>query len=254
MRRKPPAEKAKGSGEAFVDGSAGPVIESTIMKKPRPFKAVLFDMDGIILDTERVHVDGWHAVFSGLGMEPDEKFLVTLRGANLELQKQLFAVRYPELDLIELRKRRKAYCDEVYRREGIGVKTGYRELTDWLKERNIPRALCTSTAMETAAEELRMAGLEYDFDAAVTGTEPKHSKPEPDVFLLGAEKLGVKPEDCIVFEDSPNGVIAGHAAGCQVIMVPDTVEPYDDLEQRSIAVCGSLLEAKELLVTILGYT
>ena len=185
-------------------------------KKLRPFKAVLFDMDGVILDTERVHILGWHACFGALGIEPE-------------------------------------FCADYYAEHGLAVKPGYREICAWLKEKGIPKALCSSTTIETIRDEFRIAGLPFDFDASVTGTEPPHSKPAPDVFLMGAERLSVKPEDCIVFEDSPNGVKAGHAAGCQVIMIPDTVPADDELRACSTAVCGSLLEAMELLVTIQGY-
>ena len=231
------------------------MVESTIMKKTlKPFKAVLFDMDGVILDTERVHILGWYAVFSEIGIVPEEDFLVTLRGANMEFQRQKFQEKFHgTVDYVALRNARREFCERYYRENGLPVKKGYRELSAWLKEKGIPKALCSSTTLDTIKNEFVIAGLPFDFDASVTGTEPEHSKPAPDVFLLGAEKLGVRPEDCIVFEDSPNGVRAGHDAGCQVIMVPDTVPATEELRELSTVVCGSLLEALELLVTIQGF-
>ncbi|MBQ7535634.1 MAG: HAD family phosphatase [Stomatobaculum sp.] len=225
------------------------------MKKTlKPFKAVLFDMDGIILDTERVHILGWHAVFGDIGIVPEEEFLVSLRGANTDFQRKQFQEKFHgTVDYQALRNARRNFCQQYYKEHGLPVKEGYRELSAWLKEKGIPKALCSSTTLETIVDEFRIAGIPFDFDASVTGTEPEHSKPAPDVFLLGADKLGIRPEDCIVFEDSPNGVKAGHAAGCQVIMVPDTVPPTEELRSLSTAVCGSLLEAMELLVTIQGY-
>ena len=231
------------------------MLESAIMeKKLRPFKAVLFDMDGVILDTERVHILGWHACFGALGIEPEEAFLTKLRGANTELQAQLFEEKFHgAVNYKATRNARRKFCADYYAEHGLAVKPGYREICAWLKEKGIPKALCSSTTIETIRDEFRIAGLPFDFDASVTGTEPAHSKPAPDVFLMGAERLSVKPEDCIVFEDSPNGVRAGHAAGCQVIMIPDTVPADDELRACSTAVCGSLLEAMDLLVTIQGY-
>ena len=178
------------------------MVESTIMKKTlKPFKAVLFDMDGVIL------------------VVPEEDFLVTLRGANMEFQREKFQEKFHgAVDYVALRNARREFCQRYYRENDLPVKKGYRELSAWLKEKGIPKALCSSTTLDTIKNEFVIAGLPFDFDASVTGTEPEHSKPAPDVFLLGAEKLGVRPEDCIVFEDSPNGVRAGHDAGCQVII------------------------------------
>lgn len=224
------------------------------MSEDGAIKAVLFDMDGVILDTERVHIKAWKAVCRKAGISVDEDFLVKLRGANQEYQKKIFQETFGETVPFDmLRQQRRDYSMERFEADGVAVKPGYRELTAWLRERGIPYALCTSTEMDTAVRLLSIAELPCDFAATVTGMEPAHSKPAPDVFLLAAEKLDVRPENCVVIEDSPNGVQAGYAAGCRVIMVPDTVPADETLRNKATAVCGSLLEAKELLITIQGF-
>lgn len=219
-----------------------------------PFRAVLFDMDGVIIDTERVHQEGWQYACDMQGLKLRRSFVAKLCGANREYQKILFQEEYGgAVDYAAIRKLRQDYCAVQFERDGIPVKTGYRELTDWLREQGIRRALCTSTQLPVAEQELAVAGVPFDFDAAVTGMEPERSKPEPDVFLLGAKKLGVQPEECIVLEDSPNGVRAGFAAGCRVIMIPDTFPATAELRRMAYSVCANLLEARELLITIMGH-
>ena len=101
------------------------------MKKTlKPFKAVLFDMDGVILDTERVHILGWHAVFSEIGIVPEEDFLVTLRGANMEFQRQKFQEKFQgTVDYVAIRNARREFCERYHRENGLPVKKGYRELS-----------------------------------------------------------------------------------------------------------------------------
>lgn len=218
------------------------------MEALKPFHAVLFDMDGVILDTEPVHIAGWYKAFQHFNKPVEESFLIQMRGSNWQHQEKVYRAKYGSTaDYWEMRKFRAAYVQDYFDHHGIQVKRGYREITEWLKERHIPRALCTSTALKTVEHEFPLAGLRLDFDAMVTGNEPEHGKPAPDTFLLGAQRLRVKPEDCIVFEDSPNGIQAGNAAGCQVIMIPDTVPADEKLRSLSSAVCSSLLDAIPLL-------
>lgn len=218
------------------------------MHELKPFRGALFDMDGVILDTERVHIAAWHEAFRHLGLPLEDSFLVTMRGANRESQRRIFAAKYgSSSDYDKVWDYRSAYSRKIFDQKGIAVKKGFREISAWLKERGIPRALCTSTEMPTVEREFPQAGLTLDFEAAVTGAEPKHGKPAPDTFLLGAERIGIPPEDCIVFEDSPNGVKAGGAAGCQVIMVPDTVPADGELRSIAAVVCDSLLDAIPVL-------
>lgn len=225
------------------------------MKRGDKIEAVLFDMDGVILDTERIHADGWLHSFQSFGIQADEQFLISLRGTNRRTQEAIVSERFGErVNYAELRERRRIYCERRFAEDGIRLKPGYRELTEWLKAQGIPRALCTSTEMEAVLREFPLAGISFDFDAAVTGTEPERGKPAPDVFLLGAEKLSADPANCFVLEDSPNGVESGFAAGCRVIMIPDTVPPSPELRKKTVAVCAGLLEVRELMIEIQGHS
>lgn len=223
--------------------------------KARNIKAVLFDMDGVIIDTESIHIYGWEKALSEFGITPEESFLVSLRGANHLYQEELFFKRYGgDVNYRAVRERRRKYCEEVFQKDGIKTKKGYAELTEWLKKEGISRALCTSTEMDVVRTELPMAGVALDFDAWVTGTEPERGKPEPDVFLLAAKKLQVEPKNCLVLEDSPNGIQAGFSAGCQVIMIPDTVPENPLLRDMTLEILPSLLAVRDLLIEIKGHS
>ncbi len=224
------------------------------MSKRAEIRGVLYDMDGTILDTEHVHYDGWKKAFEESGVPFDPKYLEAMRGVNREKQKLLFEDWFHgTADYPKMREIRCEYCDRWFAEHGIEVLPGYRELDLWLRERHIPRAVCSGTRRDVIREEFAVAGLEFNFEDAVCGNEVANCKPAPDIFLMGAKRLGLPPENCLVLEDSRNGVLAGHAAGCQVIMVPDIDLATQDLREKTIAVCSNLLEVRDLLIAIMGH-
>lgn len=224
------------------------------MEKKAEIRGVLYDMDGTILNTEHVHYDGWKAAFEEAGIPFDPTYLVSMRGVNREKQKVLFGQWFHgEADYEKMHKIRSSYCDAWFAEHGIEVMPGYRELDSWLKEHHIPRAVCSGTRREVIQEEFQIAGLDFDFEEAVCGNEVTNSKPAPDIFLTAAKKLGLPPENCLVLEDSRNGVLSGHAAGCQVIMIPDIDLATQEMREKTIAVCSSLLEVRDLMIAIMGH-
>lgn len=195
---------------------------------------VLFDMDGVLLDTERLGLAGWRLAAKQMDVPMDDDFIASLRGRNIPDSRAHYKKTLGRDDYDAVRAIRIAYSDAIIAREGVPVKPGVTELLEVLTARGIPAALATGTRRETALGYLRSVGIDGYFSAAVCGDEVAHAKPSPDIFLQAAALLGVPPEQCIVVEDSVNGLAAARAAGCIPVMVPDltpsspAIEPLYD--------------------------
>ncbi|WP_302200796.1 HAD family phosphatase [uncultured Gemmiger sp.] len=184
-------------------------------------QGVLFDMDGLMFDTERIGRDGWQAAARNLGIAVPESLLVAMRGTGVAQCRALFNAAIPGNLYDTARAQRLQYADAWIEQHGVPVKPGLQALLAWLQTQRIPAVLATSTGREKALGYLRRAGVEQYFAAAVFGPEVAHPKPEPDIFLAAAAAIGAAPEHCVVLEDSPNGLQAAKAARCQAIVVPD---------------------------------
>lgn len=189
-------------------------------------QAALFDLDGLMLDTERPFLtrlgeaarrDGWNLT--------DELLSQTI-GIDLyateALLKRALGASFP---FMELRAEVLKLEEALYEREGIGRRPGLIALLDALAEKKIPAAVATSTYRERAMWKLKCGGIDGRFAATVCGDEITNGKPAPDIFLLAAKKLGTAPADCIGLEDSPAGIRSLSAAGIRSIFVKDLVEP-----------------------------
>lgn len=216
-------------------------------------KGIIFDMDGLMLDTERVSLLTWKQAAAQLGREmPDEVYRMMI-GTNAQTVRRI-ALRelggdYP-LEQIHILRRRLA--DELYRREGVPVKPGLVPLLKWLCGQNIPHAVATSTARGIALERLKGAGIHQYFDTFVFGDEVEKSKPEPDIFLLAARRMGIAPGHCAVLEDSFAGVTGAHRAGMLALMVPDLLTPTDEIRRLAHRVFPSLEQAQPFLMQWVG--
>ena len=146
----------------------------------------------------------------------------------------------PNFDYDAFRGAVSGYMKKSLDEDGMPVKRGLPELLDYLKENRYQTAVASSSSRATVEDYLRRAGMEKTFSALVCGDMITRGKPEPDIFLKAAEELGAAPEDCLILEDSSNGIRAAHAAGMRVIMVPDLIEPTADLRAMTSKVCGSL--------------
>lgn len=184
-------------------------------------QGALFDMDGLMFDTERIGRDGWLAAARQLGITIPGTVIAAMRGTGTDACRALFNAAIPGAHYDEAHALRLRYADEVIRREGLPVKPGLYELLDWLGAQGIPAVLATSTRRETALAYLEAAGVADRFAAAVFGPEVRRPKPAPDVFLAAAAAIGAAPAACVVLEDSPNGLKAARAAGCKAVVVPD---------------------------------
>ncbi|MCR5035453.1 MAG: HAD family phosphatase [Clostridia bacterium] len=209
---------------------------------------VIFDMDGVIFDTERLYLECCRPAAEKLGLTGVEEVAYECIGlTDVETHKKLRACIGDDALL-------KAFNQEIYRtfiehyeKYGLTVKEGVFELLTYLKGTGARIAIGSSTEFDIVEKELRDAGLWQYFDVVVGGDMAKASKPAPDVFLLAAERLGVNIEDCVIIEDSFNGVRAARTAGATVFMVPDLLEPTEEIRALTDRVFGSLLDVKEWL-------
>lgn len=211
-------------------------------------KAVIFDMDGLMFDTERLSLEAWIKAGNELGIEIPEELLMSVRGCNYKsAMAQFYKYLGADLDYDDLRGRRTRHFNEEIEKKGLPVKKGLRELLAYLKENGYPVSLGTSSHYEVAMRHLDSVGIKEYFDTYVCGDMVENAKPAPEIFLTAAEKLGVAPADCAVLEDSVNGILAGIAGGFRTVMVPDLMLPPPELEEQLAARCSSLLDVIELL-------
>lgn len=211
-------------------------------------KGVIFDQDGLMFDTERVLEKAWHAAEKDWGIHLEEDFLKTIRGMKHQDARVKFEEWYgTEVDFLALRNKRQEYFEEFLRRDGVPVKPGLLELLQYLKEQEIPAAVASASPMEYTKRNLLETGISQYFSQLVTGDMVAHAKPDPEIFWKAAALLGVKPEECLVLEDSLNGVEAGIRGGFVTVMVPDMTMPDKELAGRVKRVCSSLLEVRDML-------
>lgn len=213
--------------------------------RPAPFSAVVFDMDGTLLDTETVFRDIVYDVTAGLGFEMTAPVHLAMVGSSHETSNRIlveaFGVAFPYTMFDQ-------QCRDLMKgklAEAVPVKAGVIELLAELRARNIPAAVATSSRSPHALGHLGTAGLLSEFVTIVTRDDVVHPKPHPEPYLTAARRLGLAPETCIAVEDSPSGVRAAHAAGMQTIMVPDLVGPSDEIRALCAAVLTSLHDLRE---------
>ena len=215
---------------------------------PLPFlpEAVVFDMDGLMLDSERAINDCMARAASDLGHDLPASLWLQMIGGGDGLCRRLLADRIGADATVELLARAEAMYD-VVADAGIDHRPGIVDLLDWLVARGIPRAVATSTRRPLAMRKLAAAGLLPYFDAVATSSDVAAQKPAPDVYLLAASKLGVAPARCLVLEDSPTGVRAALAAGMTPVQVPDMLVPDDAARALGHRIVASLGDAQRLL-------
>jgi HAD superfamily hydrolase (TIGR01509 family) len=216
-----------------------------------PITAVLFDMDGLLLDSERLALAVIARCARELGLEWEEAIGLSLIGRNIVDSDAILRARYGEGAPLEgLRQGFRRHYDAHIDAHGVPIKPGVGELLDLLDARRLPRAVATSTGRERALRKMRRVGLLARFDALVSGDEVARGKPAPDIFLAAAGALAVAPSACLVLEDSNAGVRAALAAGMQVIMVPDVLAPDADLLALGVRVEPSIERVVALLAEV----
>lgn len=208
---------------------------------PLPFapQAVLFDMDGLMLDSERVVTDCHARAATALGHRMPDGYWLQMVGAGDAVCRRLLVERLGEPAAQALLERSNVFYTEQVD-AGIPHRPGIIALLEWLRAHDVPRAVATSTRNPLASHKLRQAGLAGYFEVVCTATDVAHPKPAPDVYLLAAQRLGVEPARCLVLEDSPPGVRAALAAGMTPIQVPDLLVPDASLRALGHRIVPSL--------------
>lgn len=209
---------------------------------------VLFDMDGLMLDTERIARKSWTRAMAEHGFQLDDPIYLRLLGRTVQDARGILGEVYgPELPFQQVYEKRQAYYDEDLNENGAPLKPGLLELLDFLEENNIPKAVASSTPTWFVKRKLTIAGIMDRFQVVVCGDMVPHGKPAPDLFLEAARGIHMPPERSVVLEDSEAGILAAHRAGSLPVMIPDLKQPEPDVRALAYRVLPSLYEVVPML-------
>ena len=197
---------------------------------PHPLRAVIFDMDGLLIDTEKHLVRCWCQAAQEMGFDMQRRHALHIRSlAGKYAAPYLNSELGEDFDYFRVRERRKELVAQALAEYGLERKKGALELLKWLKEKGIRTAVATATDEERATRYLTEIGVLSYLDRVVCATMVENGKPMPDVYLYACRQLGERPQDCLALEDSPNGVLSAWRAGCGVVMVPDLTQPDEEI-------------------------
>jgi HAD superfamily hydrolase (TIGR01509 family) len=206
-------------------------------------KGIIFDMDGLMLDTEPIYWASMQQAASELGYSFDQEMRTAFIGRSIPAWQatlnQIFGAEYPQF-----RSRRRQLWEQHVQEVGVAQKAGLDELLGQLEEDGLLKAIATSSLRSDAT--LCLGRLANRFDTIVTGDEVNRGKPAPDIFLLAAQRLALSPEHCLALEDSESGALAALAAGMSIIIVPDLKQPSGELAAQVHSVCSSLHDVRQL--------
>jgi HAD superfamily hydrolase (TIGR01509 family) len=224
-------------------------VNGATLSLPRLAQGVVFDMDGLLVDSETMFREVMMEVCSLRGIDLPEEVFLRMVGLQKEASRAVAMAHFGEgFDYED-------WIAEVWAlahariEVGVAVKAGVVELLDFLESARIPRAVATSSSHATVELQLGSNGLLSRFQAVVAAGDYARGKPAPDPFLRAAERLGLAPDACLALEDSHNGVRAAHAAGMMTIMVPDLLEATEEMRSLCVAVSETLHEVRALLAS-----
>lgn len=215
-------------------------------------RGAVFDMDGLMFDSERLVYETWQMMMDELGLSyslDTFKNTIGLRSDKTErYYKQLYG---SDFCYGELKQRSRLIFLERIEKEGVPIKKGLVELLDFLRANGIKTAVATSTSAQTAHKVIKMAGVYDYFDSFVCGDDVTNSKPHPEVFLKAAERLSLPAQDCVALEDSINGIKSAHSAGMTTIMVPDYLQPTEEILPMIDCLCKDLSQAIGFIINLM---
>ena len=211
---------------------------------------IVFDMDGVLFDTEALCMRCWIRVGERHGLENVEHYIRLCIGRSRKDTQRIITEAYGDIiDIDILRREADDEVQKAFREEGIPLKEGARELLCMLHDRGIKVGLASSTSYNTVVSEMTAVGLIDRFDVIVGGDMVVNSKPEPDIYLIACEKLGVRPGNTLAVEDSLNGIISASDAGMIPVLIPDLIEPNDIMNEKSYVKLDSLTDFKNIMLS-----
>lgn len=211
-------------------------------------KGAIFDMDGLMFDTERLFFEAFRQkIEPETGLSFPKEQLKRLLGLNHETGVRLFREMFPEANQAECYRMKYDWVAQYIEENGVPIKPGLFDLLNHLREKEIPIAVASSTGSDLVAPYMDRSGVRPYLTAIIGGEMVSRGKPEPDIFLAAAKALGQKPEECLVFEDSENGLLAAAAGGIPCVIVPDLVDPTTRHPGKYLCRLNTLAEAIPLL-------
>lgn len=211
-------------------------------------KAVIFDMDGLMIDSERVTFECYQEILKGMNLTMDEEFYKTLLGKPLKgIYQRFYDVYGNDFPIEDVIKDVHALMAKRFETEGVPIKTGLKSLLEYLKENNYKTIVATSSNRDRVDTILSQAQITDYFDDSICGDEVTKGKPNPEVFLKSCQKLGVNVDEAIVLEDSEAGIQASYDAGIKVICIPDMKYPEKQYEEKTFKILKDLNGVTEYL-------
>ena len=211
-------------------------------------KAVIFDMDGLMIDSERVTFEGYQHVLAKENLTMSEEKYKTLLGKPVKAVHDLFKEDYgPQYDVDQIIKDVHAYIAKRFETEGVPLEPGLVELLKYLKENNYKTIIATSSHRNRVDLIVKQAQIDQYFDDSICGDEVTKGKPNPEVFLKACQKLQVSPQDALVLEDSESGINAAYNAEIKVIGIPDMKYPEEKYVKMTYKIMDNLFQVKDFL-------
>ncbi|MGN0255820.1 MAG: HAD family hydrolase [Chordicoccus sp.] len=214
------------------------------------YRAVLFDLDGTLIDSERLYHRFWMEAAHALGFPMDDAFANRIRSLDNGLCRALFERTYHDDQAYDrIHKKRIELMDAYIRKNGISAKPGAKELLPALREAGISYYICTASSVDIAVRNAAVAGITLPREHIISTKNAgvKCGKPAPYVYLAACRQIGIRPEEALAVEDAPNGIKSAHDAGCDVIMIPDLTQPTNEDLSMTRAVLPSLDALREML-------
>ncbi len=209
--------------------------------------AVIFDMDGTMIDTESIKENGWKYAGNCLGIEINDEILCEIRGTNKEYIRKLFLKKFNTINFEQLYQLREKFIENNIETNGIKMKKGLTVILEFLKENNYKIAVASSSHEKTIKKYLEKMNILEFFDVILGGDMVENGKPDPEIYLKAIELLNIPKEQCVGVEDSINGILSVYKAGIKPIMIPDLEQPTEEIRNILYAKLDSLDKIIEII-------